>query len=87
MTYSERSAFNGYDRRTAPWRPLGGKYRAPRTTALKPICEAPWEGGCAHGHPSTGGLHFIVVRVDGAPTRLCGGCWQALRERGQEHEY
>ena len=31
--YSERSAFNGYDRRTAAWKPLGGKVKAPH---LKP---------------------------------------------------
>ena len=74
--YSERSAVNGYDQRTAAWRPLGGKARP---STLRAACELP--GGCRHGHPSTGGLHFIVVRVDGAPTRLCGGCWEALREK------
>ena len=26
------------------------------------------------------GVVFITVRVDGAPTRLCGGCWEALRK-------
>mgnify|MGYP001612451154 CR=1 FL=1 len=72
MTYSERSAFNGYDRRTAHWRPLSSK-------KLKAICDLP--GGCQHGHPSTGGVQFITVRVDEAPTRLCGGCWEALAEK------
>ena len=31
--YSELSAFSGLDRRTAPWRPLGGKRKVPQ---LKP---------------------------------------------------
>ena len=44
----------------------------------EPICQLP--GGCQHGHPSTGGVQFIVVKVDGAQTRLCGGCYDQLRK-------
>ena len=50
----------------------------------EPICQLP--GGCRHAHPSTNGVHFIVVRVDGALVRLCGGDYEALLERrGREH--
>ena len=50
----------------------------------RPLCELP--GGCRHRHVATNGVRFIIVRVDGAPTRLCGGCWEALLERrGREH--
>ena len=73
--YSERSAVNGYDRRTAPWRPLGGKARAngaEKPGPLAGICEMP-----GPQHASADGVHFIVLNLGGMPTRFCGACWIA----------
>ena len=49
-----------------------------RPGPLAGICEMP--GGCSHGHQSMNGVHFLMVQVDGALTRICGGCWDALRK-------
>ena len=43
----------------------------------KRICENP--EGCLRPSAERGVL-FLTVKVDGAPTRLCGGCYEALRK-------